>query len=107
MLLSALSLTYLGTVLLYAASSASPPGAKRPFREWESAQSLRAIGSFILGGGLVVALFAGPIAEGLLIWGSMAMVSCSFVAVAGPFVGPLLPATGLLALAAALLGAWM
>jgi hypothetical protein len=106
MLLPALSLTYLGIVLLYAASPASPPRAARPIQQWGPAGSLRGGGVLVLGGGLGLAVLASSMGEGLLIWLAMAMASCSFVVIAGPLVGPLVPATGLFALGLALVGGW-
>jgi hypothetical protein len=107
MLLPSLSLTYLGTVFFYAASPSSPPYAVEPIRALVPAGPLRAVGGLVLGAGLVLAVLGGPVAEGLLIWLSMAIASCSFVAITAPLARRLLPATAFLALAAAAMAPWM
>jgi hypothetical protein len=71
-----------------------------------SKDALGRSGGLILGGGLGLFLLACPPAEGLLTGLSMTMASCSFVVIAGPFVGSFLPATGLLALFVAAIAPW-
>lgn len=100
---AALSLTYLGIVLLYAASPASASDAGRPMQRLGSSSVLRGLGVIVLLGSLGLAMLAGPVGEGILVWLSMAIASCSFVVMAGPLAGPLVPATGLLALGLAAL----
>lgn len=103
MFISAIGLTYLGIMLLYAASPASAADAVRPIRRLGSSGVLRGGGIIVLLGSLGLAVFGGPVGEGLLMWLSMAIASCSFVVIAGPLAGPLVPATGLLALGLAAL----
>lgn len=107
MIIAALSLTHLGVVLLYAAAASPPPHAVEPIRALVTAGPLRALGGLVLGAGLLLAVLGGPVAEGLLIWLSMAIASSSFVAIAAPLARRLLPATAFLALAAAAMAPWM
>jgi hypothetical protein len=101
-----LSLTHLGTVLLYAASPSSPVDALGSIRSFVSAGSLRGVGALALGAGLVLAVLGGPVGEGLLVWGAMAMASCSFAVIAGPLARRLLSGTALLAVVVAAVAPW-
>jgi len=101
-----LSLTHLGIVLLYAASPSSPADALGPLRPFVSAGSLRAGGGLVLGTGLVLAVLGEPAGEGILIWCSMAMASCSFAVIAGPLARRLLSGTVLLAIVVAAGAPW-
>jgi hypothetical protein len=101
-----LSLTHLGIVLLYAASLSSPADALGPIRSFVSAGSLRTGGGLALGAGLGLAVLGGPVGEGLLVWGAMAMASCSFAVIAGPLARRLLWGTALLAVVVAAVAPW-
>lgn len=98
MIATMIGLTYLGIVLLYAASPMSAADAVRPIRRLGSSSVLRGVGSIVLLGSLGLAVLGGPVGEGILVWLATAIASCSFVVIAGPLAGPLVPATGLLAL---------
>lgn len=106
MVAAALSLTHLGIVLLYAGSS-SAPVADEAIRTLVPVESLRGIGGGVLGAGLVLAVLIGPTGEGVLIWLSMAMASCSFVVITGPLAHRLLSVTALLALVTAAMAPWV
>jgi hypothetical protein len=98
---AALGLTHLGILCLYAASPSSPVDALGSIRSLVSAGSLRGVGALALGAGLVLAVLGGPVGEGLLVWGAMAMASCSFAVIAGPLARRLLWGTALLAVVVA------
>jgi hypothetical protein len=100
-------LTHLGIVCLYGAAASAPAHAVKPLRALVPAGPLRAVGGLVLGAGLLLALLGGPVGEGLLTWCSMAIASCSFAVIAGPLARRLLPATALLALAAAVAAPWV
>jgi hypothetical protein len=103
---AALGLTHLGILCLYAASPSSPVDALGSIRSLVSAGSLRGVGALALGAGLVLAVLGGPVGEGLLVWGAMAMASCSFAVIAGPLARRLLWGTALLAVVVAAVAPW-
>lgn len=107
MVVAALSLTHLGIVLLYAGSSSPPPVAGEAIGTLLPVELLRGIGGGALGAGLVLAVHGGPTGEGVLIWLSMAMASCSFVVITGPLAHRLLSVTALLALVTAAMAPWV
>jgi len=106
-LTATLGLTHLGIVCLYGAAASSPAHAVEPLRALVPAGPLRGVGVLALGAGLLLAVLGGPVGEGILIWCSMAIASCSFAVIAGPLTRRLLPATALLALAVAATAPWM
>jgi len=106
-LAAALGLTHLGIVCLYAAAASPPAHAVEPIRALVPAGPLRGVGALAPGAGLLLAVLGGPVGEGVLIWCSMVIASCSFAVIAGPLTHRLLPATALLALAGAATAPWM
>lgn len=105
MMATALSVTYLGAVLCYVASSSARAG-EVPGVDTASPRLLRLIGVVLLGLGLALAAASGPVAAGILVWLSMGMAAFSLVVIAAPLVDRFVPVTGALALAVALIALW-
>jgi len=106
-LAATLGLTHLGIVCLYAAAASPPAHAVAPIRALVPTGPLRAVGGLVLGAALLLAVLGGPVGEGILIWCSTAIASCSFAVIAGPLTRRLLPATALLAVVVAAAAPWV
>lgn len=107
MLTTALSLTYLGAALCYAASPKSASAVDAALPPPFSPRVLRLTGAALLGTGLALSIVRGPVGAGLLLWLSMAMAAWSLLVIAAPLVDRFVPATGALAFAIALVAPWV
>lgn len=108
MAITTVSVTYLGVLLCYAAStrsSASSNAAAR--RALGGPRVLRGAGGALLGLGVVLAAAVWPLGEALLVWLSAAMLAASVTVIAAPLLGRFVPASGALAGIAAVLAPWL
>ncbi len=107
MLAITLGCTYLGAALCYVASSSSAPDAGAWMRAIVSPVWLRTVGLLLMTVGLSIAVGTRPLGEGVLVWLSMAMGTCSLLVVAAPLVTRFVPVTGTLAVVVAVFGFWL
>lgn len=105
MLATMIGLTYLGTACCYVASPSSGPsplGVEDVLLRWG-----RSGGLLLLVLGLGTAVASHPVGEGLLVWGAIAMASCSVLVIVAPLLDRFVTASGTLALALTVLGLFL
>ncbi|MFP4229492.1 MAG: hypothetical protein ACLFTE_11790 [Salinivenus sp.] len=107
MFTTTLGCTYLGAALCYVGASSSTPAVGAAMRAAVSPVWVRAGGFLLLAVGLVIAVGTRPVAEGILVWLSMAIATCSLLVVAAPLVDRFVPVTAVLAVLIAGGGLWL
>lgn len=106
MLVTALSLTYLGVALCYVASSSAPSGVATSVRDIFTTTRLRLGGVLMLAAGFAVATLVRPAVDGLLVWLSMVIAACSLLAIGAPLIDRFVPVSSGVALVAVILSLW-